>query len=127
MSLRHPLARARNHGSAGSGTTHWWHQRLSAMLFLPLIAWLLWFVSRVSGASSAEVAALLAHPVNTGAAILLFGTLFWHAQLGLQVVIEDYVHTGWLELTLQLGVKLLSLVAFLAGALAVLNVTFGTA
>ena len=122
MGFVNPLAKARGLGSAQSGTDHWWKQRATALLLLPLSAWVLYAVVALTGAEYIEVRAFIADPVHAGAALLLAGALFWHAQLGLQVVIEDYVHTPWLEITLQLLVRLTALAGFVAAGIAILMI-----
>ena len=74
-----------------SGVTHWWRQRVSSVLLIPVTFWLLWFGARVSGASFAEASALLAAPFNALAAALTVALVAYHAQSGIQVIVEDYV------------------------------------
>ncbi len=127
MSLRSPLARARNHGSARDGVHHWWHQRLSAVLLVPLVIWLVAALRVAAGGDFIAAREWLALPWNTVFALLFTLTTFYHGQLGLQVVIEDYIHTRWLEVSLQVVVKLLALVLALMGSLAILRIAFGVA
>jgi succinate dehydrogenase / fumarate reductase, membrane anchor subunit len=90
--MKTPLKKARGLGSAKSGTEHFWQQRLTAIFNLPLILFFVWFIVRHLGASRADVMASLHNPLI---AILLLATLasvFWHMRLGMQVIIEDYVH-----------------------------------
>lgn len=127
MSLRSPLAKARNHGSARDGVHHWWHQRLSALLLIALSIWLVLAVQVAAAGDYAAARAWLALPWNTVFAVLFTVTTFYHGQLGLQVVIEDYVHTRWLEVSLQILVKLLALLLATMGTLAILRIAFGVA
>lgn len=95
--LRHPLKTARGLGSAQSGADHWWIQRVTAaaLVFLGI-----WFVITVLGLLHADwetARATLAKPWNALLMIAFVITMFWHAALGLQVVLEDYVHTRWKE------------------------------
>lgn len=92
MSLRSPLGRARGLGSAKSGVEHFTMQRLSAIALVPLMLWFVAAVIGLAGASHAELARWLAHPLNATLMVLFAATGFYHSQLGLQVVIEDYVH-----------------------------------
>lgn len=110
--LRNPLAVARNHGASGTGVEHWWAQRFSAILLIPLTLWLVWAMAVLSNAGYAEARAWLAAPWNAGMAILAIAAIFYHARLGLQVVIEDYVHHRPVEL----GLHILVAIAALAGA-----------
>lgn len=98
MSLRNPLAKARGLGSAKDGTAHWWAQRVSAIALVPLVLYVLYLLVSLAGADYATVRLTIAQPVNALLLILFIGTAFWHARLGLQVVIEDYIHVGWLEI-----------------------------
>jgi succinate dehydrogenase / fumarate reductase membrane anchor subunit len=92
MSLRAPLARVLNHGAAHDGVNHWVAQRVTALALAPLSIWLLWQLLGLPDASYPSVIAWIAHswnPVLLGLTILLAS---WHAWLGVQMVIEDYVH-----------------------------------
>jgi succinate dehydrogenase / fumarate reductase membrane anchor subunit len=98
-SLINPLARARGLGSARRGTGHWFSQRATAVLLIFLLGWGVYAAVALAGAGYAEAHAFVAHPVNAALLLLLLISLLWHAMLGLQVVIEDYVHhpfTEWL-------------------------------
>jgi succinate dehydrogenase / fumarate reductase membrane anchor subunit len=100
MSMVNPLAKARGHGSAKSGVHHWYVQRASALLLLFLVAWLIWSMIQLAGADHAQAKTFLSAPVNAAFMLVLVVTLFYHAMLGLQVVIEDYVHQPALEIFL---------------------------
>lgn len=92
MGLRTPLGRVLGHGAAHSGTGHWWSQRLSAVALVLLGAWFLVSMLLLPGSSFETVHAWLARPLNAVLAILFAATMAWHSSLGVQVVIEDYVH-----------------------------------
>lgn len=124
-SLNNPLARARNHGSAGSGVEHWWAQRFSAILLVPLTVWLVWALTVLIGADHAAASAWIAAPWNAAMAILLVVATLYHARLGLQVVIEDYVHHRPLEIGLQIAVAIAALVGVVVGILSILKVAVG--
>lgn len=124
MSLRDPLARARGLGSAKSGTDHWWAQRVSAIALVPLVLYTLYLIVSLAGADYMTVRLTIAQPLNALALVLFIGTAFWHARLGLQVVIEDYVHTRWLELALLIIVKFVYLLLGLAAVIAIGRVAF---
>ncbi|MGO4563411.1 succinate dehydrogenase, hydrophobic membrane anchor protein [Rhizobiales bacterium 3FA27D7] len=91
--IQTPLGRAVGLGSAKSGFGHWWSERITAVaLVLPAI----WFAASLiahSGSDYGTFILWLREPTNTALMVLLLVTLFWHAALGLQVVIEDYVHS----------------------------------
>lgn len=123
--FRNPLATAHNHGAAGSGVEHWWSQRFSAILLIPLTVWLVWALVVLAGADYAEARAWLAAPWNTAMAILFVLASFYHGRLGVQVVIEDYIHHRVVELGLQVLVAITALIGGLAAVLAILKVAFG--
>ena len=105
MKAVNPLARARGHGSAKHGVQHWWLQRASALLLILLTAWLLYALVTLSSKGYEEAIAFISSPFHAASAILFAITVLYHAMLGLQVVIEDYIHTPALEMFLQLVVK----------------------
>jgi succinate dehydrogenase / fumarate reductase membrane anchor subunit len=97
MSLQSPLGKFLGHGSAKSGTEHWWAQRVTSVALVPLCIWFVFALLGMSGDfSHASVAVWIAQPLNAIFLILLVITLLYHSQLGMQVVFEDYIHTGWL-------------------------------
>lgn len=97
-SLRTPLAKVRGLGAAGDGVQHWWLQRLTAIALLPLIFWFVVSVISLIGADRAQVAAWLDNPLAALLLILLCVAGFLHLKLGLQVVIEDYIHNEALKI-----------------------------
>ena len=124
--MRTPLARARGLGSAQSGASHWWLQRLTALALLGLGLWFVVLTLGLLHSGYGSAHATLAQPLNALLMIAFAAVMFWHAQLGLQVVIEDYVHTRWLALTLQVVIKFLAVLGALACALAVLRIALGS-
>jgi succinate dehydrogenase / fumarate reductase membrane anchor subunit len=104
-SLRSPLGRARGLGSARDGTHHWWAQRVTALALVPLVLWLIVGIVGLIGAPQIVVAAWIGHPLNAAILAALVVALFHHAQLGLQVVVEDYVHGEIAKLAMLLVVK----------------------
>jgi len=125
MSMQNPLARVRGSGSSGGGSHHWRSQRYSALILLLVTAWVLYLGVTLAGADYATAKSAMMSPVNAGMAILLAGAMFYHMQLGLQVVIEDYVHIAALEFTLLLFVRLVCLLGFLISAIAALKLALG--
>lgn len=123
--LRNPLERAHNHGSAGDGVAHWWAQRFSAILLVFLTAWLVWALTALVGADHAAAATFLAHPFHAVMALLFVTISFYHGQLGIQVVVEDYVHHRALEVFLLVAIKALALFGGLLAALAILKLALG--
>ena len=115
MSLQYPLGKFLGLGSAKDGTEHWWSQRVTAVALIPLT---LWFVVALLGMDSFEyaaVAAWLGQPVNAVLMILVLMVVLHHSQLGIQVVIEDYVHSGGLKVSMLLGSKFVHVAAGVAG------------
>ncbi|TAL86707.1 MAG: succinate dehydrogenase, hydrophobic membrane anchor protein [Candidimonas sp.] len=124
-SLRTPLKVARRLGSSKSGVHHWWLQRITAIALIPLSIWFLFLMSALVHASYPMVLATMAQPVHAIFLIVLSTCLFWHGALGLQIIIEDYVHTRWLELTLQIALRFGAILTALACVLAVLAIWLG--
>ncbi len=100
--FRTPIGRARGLGSAKSGTGHFWYQRVTAVFLALLTPWIIGMLVALVGADHAQVQVALAKPANAIALALFAISLFWHARLGLQVVIEDYIHNRPVEIALQL-------------------------
>ena len=119
---RNPLKHVRGWGSARSGVHHFLVQRITALALVPLVIWLVWLALTALHSDYAHARALIHQPLNGLLMIVFIGVTFWHAQLGLQVVIEDYVHTRWLEITAQLLVKFLCVLGALASILAVIRI-----
>ena len=122
--MRSPLGRVLGLGSAKEGVEHWWRQRTTALLLVPLT---LWFVIAVIGLAGADRAAMVAWMHNPMAAvlmILLIAVSFYHAALGLQVVIEDYIHGEAAKLITLVVMRLLCVLFVLRGVLAVLKLAF---
>jgi succinate dehydrogenase / fumarate reductase, membrane anchor subunit len=89
--LRSALGHVRGLGSAKEGTHHWWQQRLTAVALVPLSIWLIASIVRLSGAGYAGFVSWFHNPIHASVMILFLVASFHHAQLGMQVVIEDYV------------------------------------
>jgi succinate dehydrogenase / fumarate reductase membrane anchor subunit len=125
MSLMNPLARARGHGSAKEGVQHWYLQRLTAVFLLFLVGWLVYSLVRLAGADHAAASAYLAHPVHASLMSLLIVTSLYHAMLGLQVVIEDYVHQPVLEIALLLLTRAAAFIGIALGLIHTLKLALG--
>jgi len=119
MSLRTPLGRVRGLGSARSGTAHWWAQRVTAVALVPLGVWFLASMVGVLHADHATFTAWLRQPVAAVLMILFLGVAFYHMRLGLQVVIEDYVHGEGRKTACLLGATFF---AFGVGGVAIFSV-----
>jgi len=126
MSLRSPLGRVLGAGSAKEGVHHWCMQRLTSLALVPLT---IWFVVSLLSLPSFEHVTVISWMAQTWTALLLILFILvatWHSQLGVRVVVEDYVHGGAKTLTLVLITFIHALVAA-AGVFAVLKVAFGSA
>jgi succinate dehydrogenase / fumarate reductase membrane anchor subunit len=123
--LRNPLKRARGLGSAQFGVSHWWTQRVTAAALVLLGLWLVITVLGLMHADYATARATMAKPWNAVLLVAFLVSALWHAVLGMQVVIEDYVHTRWKEVFLMVAIKFLAVLGALAGALAVLRIALG--
>ena len=124
MSLKTPLGQVRGLGSARSGTHHWWMQRVTAVALVPLTLWFILSMVGHAGAEHGEMANWLASPFNAIVMVLLIGATFHHLQLGLQVVVEDYIHGEAAKVGVMLVVKLASVALAVAAVFAVLKVAF---
>ena len=118
-SMQTPLARARGLGSAKSGLSHWWHQRLTAIAMVPLMVASLVVVALIGQADYDSALALMANPLVATLLLILVLVGFFHAALGLQVVIEDYVSQEGIRMSFIILVKM---VMFALAALSVLSI-----
>jgi succinate dehydrogenase / fumarate reductase membrane anchor subunit len=125
VSTRSPLAKARGLGAARSGVGHWTHQRLTAISNLLLVLWFVFSALALAGADYAEVRAWLASPLSASLMILLVISTVYHARLGVQVVIEDYVHHDGARVASLAAVTLVAVALAVACIVAVLKVSIG--
>jgi succinate dehydrogenase / fumarate reductase membrane anchor subunit len=118
MDYRSPLAKVRGLGSAKAGTSHWWMQRVTAVALIPLSFWLIMFLNLSLNAPYQEMIEWLALPLNTLGMVAWVLAVFYHAALGLQVVIEDYIAAEGVKIvavwTVNLSFLLLALAALIA-------------
>lgn len=119
---RDPLKVARGLGSAKSGVDHWWIQRVTAVALVLLGVWFVVTVLCLLNADYATARDTVAKPWNALLLIAFVITMFWHAVLGLQVVVEDYVHARWKEVVVLVAIRFLAVLGVLAGVLAVLRI-----
>jgi succinate dehydrogenase membrane anchor subunit len=126
-SLRSPLARVLGQGSAKEGVGHWWAQRLTSVALVPLCVWFVVSLLSLPSLDHATVAAWIGQLWTAVFLILLVLAGAWHSQLGVRVVVEDYVHgSGAKALTLAL-VTFFHIVVVAAGVLAILKIALGAA
>ena len=123
--LRTPLARARGLGSARAGVHHWWAQRITAIALIPLVVWFAISLVMMSGADYGAVRAWIGSPMVMVLLILTIAVGLHHGQLGLQVVIEDYVHGDGSKLALIVAVRFIAVLFGLAAIVAILRIGFG--
>lgn len=125
MSLQSPLNRVLGLGSAKQGTGHWSAQRLTAIALAPLGLWFVFSVVGLPHGNYELVTAWIAEPANSILLILFVLTLVYHSSLGLQVVIEDYLH-GATMIVVLIGMKFLHVLMAVAGVYAVIVVSVGS-
>ena len=123
--LRTPLKRARGLGSAKDGTGHFLWQRITAIALALLGVYLLGLLLGLGGADFDRARSIVASPLNATLLIAFLIAAFWHAKLGVQVVIEDYVHAPLLAGIAQLANIFVCALAAIAGVLAVLRIALG--
>ena len=128
MSIRTPLSQVKYLGSAKEGSNHWWWQRLTAVMLIPLS---LWFVSSIiwlvtSGAKYNDLQEWMSGPVAAILMILLLGSMFFHIKLGIQVVIEDYVHNKAIKWTLIIALNIGCLIGAIAAIYSTIVIALGS-
>jgi succinate dehydrogenase / fumarate reductase, membrane anchor subunit len=119
MRMETPLGRVRGLGSARSGARHWWLERLTSVATLILFVWFAVSLLRLPDLAHGTIVRWLAAPTVAVPMLLLIVATFWHAKMGLQVVIEDYVHDDGAKL---FWIALLNFAVILGGALALFAV-----
>ncbi|HLW74652.1 MAG TPA: succinate dehydrogenase, hydrophobic membrane anchor protein, partial [Gammaproteobacteria bacterium] len=112
-------------GSAKAGAGHWWGQRVSAVALIPLSLWFAVSVLQLTHADYVVVVNWLHTPYVAVLLSLFLATVFYHAYLGVQVVVEDYVHTEWLKIASLLLIKFACILLAAAGVFTALRIAFG--
>jgi len=125
MSKQTPLAKVRGLGSAKQGTHHFWHQRVSAIALVPLTLWIMVSIITMTTLEHGAVVTWMSAPINAVLLLIFISALFYHALLGVQVVIEDYIHSEWQKIACLILSKFLVILAGTASALAILKVFLG--
>ena len=125
MSYQTPLARVRGLGTSKNGVSHWWSQRITAVALVPLSLWFVISLVSLVGAEHAAVVNWIKSPIVIVFLVLFIAAMLHHAQLGLQVVIEDYVHTEWAKLFILILVKFATLILALTAIFQLLKISFG--
>jgi len=122
---RTPLARVRGLGSAKSGTGHFWHQRLTAVANVPLTVAFVLIVISLLGRNHAAAQQILGTPLVAIVILLFIGSVTYHMRIGMQVIIEDYVHEETAKLVLIMLNTFFSIAIALASAYAIFKLSFG--
>ena len=123
--MRSALKNVRGLGAAKEGVQHWWMQRVTAVAMIPLLLVMLVCLLKLASGDHAAVAAAFKHPLFALVALLSILAVFWHMKLGLQVVIEDYVHSEGLKMASLLGITFATFILGGIAALSVLKLFFG--
>ena len=127
MSLRSPLSRVLGSGSAKEGTEHWWMQRVTAIALALLVPWFLWSLLQLDGYAHGDLESWAGQPTNAVMLLLVSIVLAWHSMLGVQVVLEDYIHGPALKVVALILNKFAHVFLGVAAVLAVLSVALGGA
>ena len=122
MSLRTPLGRVLGLGTAKEGTSHWWGQRVSAIALMFLGPWFAYSLTTMPGFGYAEAVAHIGRPINSILLLLLSLTLAYHSYLGIQVVIEDYVHAPGVKIGALIVSRFAHIILAAAAVFAVLKI-----
>ncbi len=125
MSPGTPPGRADDPGSAHQGAGHWWAQKLTAIALVPLTIWFVPSMAMLAGKSHGAVVAWLGAPLNAMLMALLLAATFYHLWLGLEAIIEDYVHTEWRHVGTMIAMKIAVAVLALAAFFALARIAFG--
>ena len=118
-----PLHKVQGLGAAHSGTGHFWHERVTAVALIPLSLWFLYVILGLSGTSEVTALQFLAHPWNAILMGAFVGFSLWHTYLGLQVVIDDYIHTPGMKIFLLLIVRFAIIAVGAASLVAIVRIT----
>ncbi len=122
VSLRSPLGRVLGLGTAKDGTSHWWGQRVTAVALLFLGLWFAFVLAITPDFSHAAVLALIGRPINSILLLLLVASLAYHSYLGIQVVIEDYIHSPGIKVVTLLVSRFAHILLAVAAVFAILKI-----
>lgn len=125
MAMRTPLKTIRHLGSAKDGTSHFWQQRLTAVANVPLVIGFVILVISLSGATYEEVVAMVGSPLCAVFLIAAVLSVTWHMRLGMQMVIEDYIHSEGTKIVLVLGNTFFTAAIALVSVFSILKLSFG--
>lgn len=119
-----PLGKVRGLGSAQEGAEDWWHERLTSVASLALVVWFVVSLLRLPGLDHRTIAGWLGSPLAAVPMLLLIVAVFWHLKLGLQVVIEDYVHEEGAKFFWIILINFAAIFGATLGLFAVLKIAF---
>lgn len=125
MTMRTPLKTIRHLGSAKDGTSHFWQQRLTAVANVPLVIGFVILVIFLSGATHEEFVGAVGSPLGAVFLIAAVISVTWHMRLGMQVVIEDYIHSEGMKIVLVLGNTFFTAAIALVSVFSILKLSFG--
>ena len=123
MSLQSDLGKVRGLGSAKDGTQHWWWQRVTAIAMIPLSIWFISGLICMIGGSYQQAIDWVQKPHVTLLMVAFLSALFYHLKLGMQVVIEDYLHHEWVKIAALIGLKFASILGAMAAVIAILKIS----
>ncbi|WP_420960673.1 succinate dehydrogenase, hydrophobic membrane anchor protein [Brucella sp. IR073] len=123
--MRTPLNRVRGLGSAKEGTGHFWRQRLTAVANVPLMLFFVGLIASLNGADFATVRAALSHPLTALVMILMLLSGLYHMRIGMQVIIEDYVHGEGAKVIFLMLNTFFTIVIGVACIFSILKLSFG--
>ena len=125
VSMRTPLARAKGLGAAHHGATHWWVHRMTAVSNVPLIVGFVIIVALLAGRPWEEAARIVSHPLVALVLLLAVISVTNHMRMGMQIIIEDYVHDRGYKIAVTIANTFYAVVIAVACLWAILKVSFG--
>lgn len=125
MGLRTPLGRALGLGPAKEGVSHWWWQRVTSVVLIPLSLWFVFSLASLIGSDHQAVVEWMRSPIVSTLLIMFVVSVFYHVQLGIQVIIEDYIHTEWRKMASLLALSFVTAFLSLVSVVLVLRVALG--
>ena len=125
VSMRTPLARVKGLGASGHGVEHWWLHRMTAVSNVPLIIAFVIVVAALAGSSYEGAVAIVSHPLVAIILLLAVISVTNHMRLGMQIVIEDYVHDKGYKIAAIIANNFYAVIVAVACLYAILKVSLG--